>query len=68
MIRDGVRCEATTGLTAHHLVPFRQTGSMDPKDGVCLCWPCHVECDRRLLNPGTDGSMLLVSPWHPEAA
>lgn len=36
-IENGVRCTATTNLRAHHVTPFRATGSYDPNGGVTLC-------------------------------
>ena len=50
MIEHGVRCESRSDLQAHHLVLLRQSGSMGPKDGVCLCRTHHwqVECAARL--------------------
>lgn len=45
-IIDGVRCEATTGLEAHHLDPLRDTRSYDPSRGVALCRRCHHLAER----------------------
>jgi hypothetical protein len=45
---DGVRCEETSGLQAHHLALFRDTGSYDPADGVALCPAHHGAAERAL--------------------
>ena len=42
---DGVRCEATEQLVAHHKVPLHKGGSFDPAAGVTLCEQHHREVD-----------------------
>ena len=44
----GQRCNVTTGLTAHHLIPFIESGSMDPASGACLCTHHHAVVEARL--------------------
>ena len=46
----GVRCSVTgaENLTAHHLIPFQNTGSMDPRGGVALCGAHHALAEARL--------------------
>jgi hypothetical protein len=41
-IELGERCPITHALEAHHLVLYRDSGSMDPADGVALCKAHHV--------------------------
>jgi hypothetical protein len=45
LVVDGVRCEATEQLVAHHRVPLHKGGSFDPAGGVTLCEPHHREVD-----------------------
>lgn len=44
----GVRCEATTNLEAHHLIPLLESGSFDPRHGRALCSAHHHEAEQRL--------------------
>ncbi len=44
-IEDGVRCERTTGLQAHHLVALVAGGSNDPSNGVLLCPGHHARAE-----------------------
>ena len=46
-VEDGIRCEATTGLEAHHITRLRDLLNFDPSDGVCLCRPHHRRADER---------------------
>jgi hypothetical protein len=47
-VENGKRCTETERLTAHHLEPFRETQSYDPKDGIALCTPHHRLAEQRL--------------------
>jgi hypothetical protein len=49
-VQDGVRCEQTERLTAHHLEAFRDQPTYDPAMGIALCGPHHREAERRLSN------------------
>jgi hypothetical protein len=40
-IEHGERCTITHALQAHHLVLYRDSGSMNPADGVALCRKHH---------------------------
>jgi predicted restriction endonuclease len=45
---DGERCEQRTNLQAHHMAPFRDTGSMHGEHGVALCRPHHEQAERAI--------------------
>lgn len=45
-IIDGLRCEETRDLQAHHLVGLREGGSNDPDNGVALSGPHHRLVER----------------------
>ena len=45
-IEGGQRCQVKSDLQAHHLVVFRHTGSMDPRDGLALCRKHHAQPER----------------------
>jgi hypothetical protein len=42
---NGVRCEATDQLVAHHKLPLFKGGGFDPAGGVTLCEQHHREVD-----------------------
>lgn len=48
---DGVRCTATTGLEAHHVVPLVDGGSNDPATGRALCRKHHRMLERARVGP-----------------
>jgi hypothetical protein len=45
---DGVRCSERSELHAHHLAPFIETGSYDPRHGIALCLRHHRLAEERL--------------------
>ena len=47
-VENGVRCERTDHLQAHHTTPLVQTLSFDPGAGVALCPPHHALAERAL--------------------
>ncbi len=47
-VENGIRCQRSDHLQAHHLTPLIQTLSFDPADGVALCPPHHARAERAL--------------------
>ena len=59
-VEDGRRCEARTGLTAHHLVALVAGGIQDPSNGVLLCRPHHERAEAA-------GWAMPIAPSYPVA-
>jgi hypothetical protein len=45
LVVDGLRCEATEQLVAHHNLPLHKGGSFEPAGGVTLCEQHHRDVD-----------------------
>ncbi len=66
--RYGGRCAlcdvaALELITAAHLIPFREKGTSDPRNGLPLCANHHAAMDRGLLTIDEGGSVYLA-PGH----
>jgi hypothetical protein len=49
-VENGVRCDVTSGLQAHHLERLADSRSYDPRKGVALCPHHHWMAERVSTN------------------